>query len=259
VAHESGLAVRLIGRFEVQRANQWLTRAEIGSRKTRVLLALLALERGNLVRPRLIVDALWPDREPLDPGHNVATMVSRIRQRFGGGLVVGGRAGYRLGDGVRVDLHDAIALVAKGEAGLVQRAPSLAFAPARCAVDVLSAGEILEDEPNMLLAEPARARQRDLLRRARHSLAQAALVIGDSATARAAAESAFTADPFDEAACRLLMWAHHARGEPVRALDAFHRLRAALAEELGMDPSAATSELHVAILRGEAFAYDHTV
>jgi len=224
-----------------------------------MLVALLAVEGGNLVRPDLVVDALWPDRQPLNPGHNVATMVSRLRRRFGSGLVGGGRAGYRLGAGVRVDLHDASALVAKAETGWVQRAPSLAFAAARRAVHVLSAGEVLDDEPNELWAEPARARQRDLLRRARHSLAQSALVIGDSATAGAAAESAFTADPFDEAACRLLMRAYHARGEPVRALDAFHRLRAALADELGLDPSTATSELHVAILRGEALASDHTV
>jgi DNA-binding SARP family transcriptional activator len=45
------------------------------------------------------------------------------------------------------------------------------------------------------------------------------------------------------------MRAYHMAGEPARALSAYERLRTTLATELGIDPSAPTRDLHVAILR----------
>ncbi|MFD1545765.1 ATP-binding protein, partial [Nonomuraea guangzhouensis] len=60
---------------------------------------------------------------------------------------------------------------------------------------------------------------------------------------------AVAADPFDEAAQRLLMRAHGAAGEPARALLAYERLRDILAAELGTDPAAETRAVHLAILR----------
>ena len=40
---------------------------DLGSRKARTLLALLAAERGRLVPVDRIVDVLWPDGPPADP------------------------------------------------------------------------------------------------------------------------------------------------------------------------------------------------
>ena len=244
--------VRVIGRLEVRRIDQRLIKSDIGSRKARLLLALLALEHGSLVRQDRIVDIVWgAELLPRDPAHNIATMVSRIRRTLGGDSVVGDRAGYRLGATVRVDLGDAAALVAKTEVVWADREPHDVFTVARRALRMLSRGGVLDDEPHELWAEPARVRHRDLLRRARHSVARSALQLDDSATALEAAGSALAADPLDEIACRLLMRAYDASGEPVRALHTFHRLRARLADELGLDPAAATRELHVAILRGQ--------
>jgi len=245
------LSVRVIGRLEVRRIDQHLIKSDIGSRKARLLVALLALERGRLVRQDRIVDVVWSAELPRDPAHNIATMVSRIRRTLGGDFVLGDRTGYTLGDTVRVDLDDAAALVAKTEVGSVDREPLLVLTAGQRALRLLSRGGILDDEPRELWAEPARVCHRDLLRRARHSVARSALQLDDSATALEAAGSALAADPLDEIACRLLMRAYDASGEPVRALHTFHRLRARLADELGLDPAAATRELHVAILRGQ--------
>ena len=253
-AHVGGseLSVRVIGRLEVRRVDQRLIKSDIGSRKARLLIALLALERGSLVRQDRIVDVMWGAELPRDPAHNIATMVSRIRRTLGGDSIVGDRAGYTLGDAVRVDLDEAAALVAETEVVPVDREPLIVLTAARRALRLLSRGGILDDEPHELWAEPARVHLRDLLRRARHGMARSALRLDDSATALAAAESALAVDPLDEAACRLLMRAYAASGEPVRALNAFQRLRARLADELGLDPAIATRELHVAILRGQA-------
>jgi DNA-binding SARP family transcriptional activator len=47
----------------------------------------------------------------------------------------------------------------------------------------------------------------------------------------------------------MLMRAHRAADEPVRALLAYQSLRVNLARELGIDPAPATRDLHLAILR----------
>jgi DNA-binding SARP family transcriptional activator len=91
-----------------------------------------------------------------------------------------------------------------------------------------------------------------LLRRARNTAATAALEIGDARTAIAVAEAAVTVDPFDEIAHRVLMLAHHANGELAHALLTYERLRATLADELGIDPTPATRDLHLALLRNKA-------
>jgi DNA-binding SARP family transcriptional activator len=63
--------------------------------------------------------AVWRDTPPQRPADNVATLVSRLRSALGPDAIVGGRAGYRLGERLRIDLHEAAAMLAEsaGEAG----------------------------------------------------------------------------------------------------------------------------------------------
>ena len=81
-------------------------------------------------------------------------------------------------------------------------------------------------------------------------MATVAVRTGDPLAAREAAEAAALADPMDEPAFRALMQALVASGEPAKALVVYGQLRATLADELGVEPSVATQDLHVAILRG---------
>jgi DNA-binding SARP family transcriptional activator len=242
--------VRLIGQLAVIHAGRPLARAEIGSRKARSLLALLAVDRGTLTAER-IADTLWSVEAPQRPAHNVATMVSRLRRVLGADSIVGDRAGYRLGSGVRVDLHDAAHLVDRVAALLTEGDPTSAMACVRRSLQVLDRGGVLDDEPHCAWAEPARVRHGTLHRRARRYFAESALRLGDIHTALTAAEEALAADRLDEGACRLLMYAYHVAGEPGQALAAFHQLRAALIDELGIYPSTPTHDLYVAILREE--------
>ena len=64
---------------------------DLGSRKARTLLAMLATARRRTVTVDRIVAALWPLAPPRDPAGNVATLISRIRGRLGAGVVLGGR------------------------------------------------------------------------------------------------------------------------------------------------------------------------
>jgi DNA-binding SARP family transcriptional activator/tetratricopeptide (TPR) repeat protein len=225
----------------------------IGSRKARTLLKLLAVHRAATVPMDRILDALWDDLPPRRAADNVATLVSRLRSRFGADVVTGGREGYRLGGApvVVVDLDLAAAHLADATRRLAAGEPGLAAAVAGQVLDLLGAGEALPEDRDAEWARPARTEASELLRRTRQLAAEAALASGEAGTARELAGAAIEADPYDEAACRVLMGAEAALAQPARALAAYERLRAALADEFGTDPAAETRAVHLSILREE--------
>ena len=173
------LELRLAGIFGVVRNGVPLPDSELGSRKARTLLKLLAVERSRLVSVDRIGEVLWAGYPPAALAENVATLVSRLRRVLGPDAIQGGRQGYQLGEpGVVVDLDEAGRLTSRAEREL-EPAPALARAAAERAVGLLSAGTALAEEPYAGWAEPARDELRELLRRARHAFAAALLVTGD--------------------------------------------------------------------------------
>ena len=242
--------LRLAGTFRVVRDGTELTEGEIGSRKSRTLLKLLAVERPALVPLDRIVDVLWPDERPTAPEQNIATLVSRLRAVLGTALIQGGRAGYRLvaGPGMVVDLDAAARFCVQAE-GKLATAAAVALAAAERAHELLSAGTAIADEPYADWAYPAREQVRELLRRVRLTAAEAALATGKPQLAVSFAEAAVATDPFDEAAHRWYMSALAAAGEPAKALAAYEALRQRLGDNLGTDPAPQTRDLHLAVLR----------
>ena len=83
-----------------------------------MLLALLGVRYGRTVTVDHVVDALWAGGLPHRPEAMWPLLVSRLRARFGPGLITGGRLGYRLNELTRVDLHEAGELVTEAEAWL---------------------------------------------------------------------------------------------------------------------------------------------
>jgi DNA-binding SARP family transcriptional activator/predicted ATPase len=249
-AGQAQVELRLAGTFGVVRDGAELSDAEVGSRKSRTLLKLLAVERPRLVSVDRIVDVLWAEGAPAAAEQNVATLVSRLRGVLGSGVILGGRQGYRLAGEPKtsVDLDEAARLCDQAERKL-PAAAAVALAAAERVVELLSAGTALADEQYAAWADPARAQVRALSRRARLAAAEAALGAGDSRSAARHAEAAIAADALDEAAHRWYMSASAAAGEPAKALAAYAALRERLGEELGADPAPQTQELHLAILR----------
>jgi len=249
VPRPAGWRVRLVGMVAVCGADGMWQAPPVGSRKARTLLALLAARHDRGVELGQVVHTLWGDAPPRRPEANVATLVSRLRASFGPEMIVGGRGGYRLGESTRVDLYDAADLAAQARRAVRDGRPATALLAAEQALQLLEGGPVLADYTTMDWAEQARCFQVGLLRRARHAAAEAALQTGAPRRTQTLSEAALAADPLDEAACRLLMRACAATGEPARALIAYERLRGTLAAELRTTPVSATRDLHVAILR----------
>jgi DNA-binding SARP family transcriptional activator/tetratricopeptide (TPR) repeat protein len=250
---QARVELRLAGAFAVVRDGAELAEHQIGSRKSRLLLKLLAVSRPALVSIDAIADVLWDGAPPPGADRNIASLISRLRAVLGAGVIEGGRAGYRLGGelAVAVDLDLAARLCDQAERKL-STAPAVALAAAGRAVDLLSAGAAVADEPYAAWADAARDELRAQLRRARLTAAQAALSTSEAGLAARYADAAMTADGLDEAAHRLFMSAATAAGEQARALRAYAGLRERLSTELGTDPAPQTRELYLAILRGEA-------
>ena len=247
----ASVRIRLCSVLTVETADRTLTGRDLGSRKARTLLALLASERGRMVPLDRVVDALWASAPPADPAANVATLVSRSRRLLGEGVLAAtGRAYGIASEACTVDLDEAGTLADEAASRLSAGESALAAAAARRALDLLGSPPALPDEPDADWVLRIRRQADDLRRRTRHLLAEG-VTTSEPAEAAGVAADAVAADPYDERAVRNLMRALVGEGSTAAALSAYDELATRLRDELGIDPAADTSRLHLAILREE--------
>ena len=207
----------------------------MGSRKSRVLLKLLAVERPGLVSVGRIVEVLSAGDPPTAAEQNVATLVSRLRGALGPGVILGGRQGYRLGGepGGRVDLDVAARYCEQAE-HRVAIAASAARAAAEQAIGLLSAGTALADEPYATWVDRPAASCASWpagLAWPRPSGASHDDRAGDSPR-----RSGHRGRPARRGSVPLVH-VGVARREPAKALVAYAALRDRLGRELGADPA----------------------
>jgi DNA-binding SARP family transcriptional activator/tetratricopeptide (TPR) repeat protein len=233
--------VRLLGGLEVG----GVTNRDLGSRKARTLLKVLALARGSSVSVDRLADVLWGDDQPARPADQVGVLVSRLRAVLGAGRIRRADAGYVLvADWLDVDELDRLAAVA-AEA-LADGRVSVARAAAGAAL-ALARGPLLPDDDGEWV-EAERAAVRAAVTRVRRLAVDAAVAAGDHGGAAALGEQALADDPYDELVLRAVMESHLAAGRPASALAAYARVRERLAEDLGVSPTAATEALHARAL-----------
>lgn len=243
--------VRLLGGFSVE----GLDEKRLGTRKARVLLKRLAVAAGRPVPTEDLVVLLWPDHPPKQPADQVSVLVSRLRSVLGADRLQRTDAGYSFS----ADWFDTLALersVAELEDRLRAGVPASALAIAQAAL-TLAAGSLLPEEHGEWIDE-ARPPVDRLVARARLLAGEAALLAGEFGAARGAGQLVLDGDPYDEAALRLVMRADASAGKPGAALAVFAAAQHRLSEDLGTDPSSATEQLHLQIVRGE-FAERHGV
>ncbi|GLZ80909.1 SARP family transcriptional regulator [Actinorhabdospora filicis] len=215
--------------------------------RPRGLLSLLAAEAGQWVSADRIAAALWPDAPVA--ANTVQSAVSRLRTALRDrDLIASGPFGYRLGlPPEAVDAHRFTALAAEGRAHLESGDHDTAAAVLRRARE-LWRGE----RPDALEEVAAETATALTLRReeAGLDLAEAELALGRADLSTLHARAA--AHPLSERAQAQLMRGLAAAGRQAEALQVFETTRGHLAEELGVDPSPVLTEVHKAVLRGQA-------
>jgi DNA-binding SARP family transcriptional activator len=241
----AALRVRVLGGLAVE----GFTEHDLGSRKGRLLLKVLALGRGRAVSVDRLADIVWAEGElPAKPAEQIGVLVSRLRRVVGQDRVVRTDAGYALlADWLDLDdlaarVDEASAALDAGRVAAARVAASAALALARGDVLPGDDGEWVETDRSAALA---------LVASARRIAADAAARAGDANAAGALAEQALAHDPHDEAALRIVMRAHVSAGRPASALAAYVRVRERLAEDLGVPPSPETEALHDRIVLGD--------
>jgi len=222
--------------------------AELGSRKARTLLSVLALARGHPVTSDELIEVLWGDDPPSRPVDQLGVLVSRLRRVVGADLLPRAGRGYALRQ-AWLDVDEAHARLADAEARRAAGSSSAARAGAEAVLELTSRGLLPGEEGEWVAAE--RVALERAAARARAIVVETALDAGDTAAAAAAAARALDEDPYDEAALRLLMRAHVASGRPGSALGAYAEARRRLIDDLGVAPTAETEAVHLAILLGE--------
>jgi DNA-binding SARP family transcriptional activator/transcriptional regulator with XRE-family HTH domain len=227
----------------------------LGSRGQRTLLGLLALFPNAVVPRAQIIDALWPDRPPDRAINVVQTHVARLRRLLapasGDGLlaICSVAGGYRL-DAVAAGL-DLVAFEELLEAGRqAERAD-----PERCldlfgrALDMWS-GDPLSDVEAMA-GHPAVLALQERHMAAVLDFADAADRLERYDLALARLRGCARRHPLHEPLHTRLVAALAKFGDQAGALEAYERIRAALAEELGIDPGDELRQVHQQVLRQE--------
>jgi predicted ATPase/DNA-binding SARP family transcriptional activator len=244
-----GIRIGILGPLEVRDAGGLLI--PVAGSRLRSLVIRLAISDGRPVAADTLAADLWPDGGPADAGNALQALVSRLRSAAGKDIVEYGPTGYRLAvPSGEIDaweferlIQAARAATAAGDsaagAGMLRRALGMWRGPA------------LADVADAEFAAPAIARLSELRLAAAEERIEADLALGHGAGLVPEIEQLATEHPLRERLSGQLMRALYAAGRQADALAVFESTRRTLASDLGIDPSPALAEVHLAILRGE--------
>lgn len=242
--------VRLLGPIEVTGPQG---RASLVGSKQRTLVGLLGLRVGTPVSHLKLAEALWGDELPRTAMRSLYSHVARIRQALDDcglpGILITRESSYVLDlapsevDTVRFDER-----AAQGRAALANHQAAEAVTHILDGL-ALWRGPALEDAEPMGWAEAEVGRLAQERLNALEDLWDARLRLGEHAAAVTEIERLLVENPARERLVSLLMLALCRSGRHASAIEAYERLRAHLANELGVDPSPPLQRMHVSVLR----------
>lgn len=247
---------RLFGNLEVRDADG--VRISLPS-KLRTILSLLVVQRAQAIPVASLVDEVWPHDPPVRATATLQTYICQLRKRLATEDARDERrvtlstepSGYKLvvaAEQIDTSLFDARLQSARESFTgrdyartivTLDRALSLCRSPV---LSDVSKGPVLEAFAAQL--EEARAQASELR-------VESCLRLGLLSDATRALKALVVRHPLREGLHAQLMLALHRSGRRDEALATFGRLRRALAEELGIEPSPAIQRLHRAVLAAD--------
>ena len=248
-----GVRVEVIGAGAVRRGAAAVTGLELGGRRARVALTVLALAEGPVPADRL-AELIWSGAPPRTWPAALRGVIRSLRaalatvQADGQRLIATTPAGYRLAPGASVDVDLAETALAEASALAGQSRHEAAMAAAE-PVTGLAGERLLPDEDGSWLA-PHRARVDALALRGLELVAGSAGALGDHHRAVAAGRRAVSAIPLNERSHRILLRALSGAGDRAGVVQAYEACREILAEQLGVDPAVETIDVYLAAIGG---------
>jgi DNA-binding SARP family transcriptional activator len=231
------IRLQLLDSFEIRRDCE-IVALPMSARR---VVAFLALRSHPVLRVH-VAGSLWLDSPEERGSANLRSALWRIH-RSGLQLVEASGDTLRLAPGVRVDLHEAVAVARR----LIGSVPMGAGAD----VDWLPlTGEVLPDwDDDWALVE--REHFRNLSLQALESLGEHLSAQGRLRQALEVALAAFAREPLRESAHRLLVRIYLAEGNAFDAIRQFRLYRDLALTRLGIEPSAQMLDLVHALLRDD--------
>jgi predicted ATPase/DNA-binding SARP family transcriptional activator len=237
--------ISVLGPVEVRRAGRLLP---VPGGKTSELLVRLALDAGLFVRADRLVEDLWAADAVTTRPNTLQSKVTRLRRAFGDPQVIVGAEGrYRLAVepsevDVQVVLRDAV-----GAAQLLDAGDDTGAAALSAAALALYRGDLLQGAGDADWALPHRARLDEARMKLIETGLSARLRIGDDDVV-GELEDAVARYPYREGLWELLVTALYRAGRQADALAAYGRVRARLADDLGLDPGPRLRQLEHRVL-----------
>ena len=222
----------ILGPLEVREDGRIL---ELGGLKQRALLALLLLEANKVVSSERLIDALWEEAPPETAQKALQVHVSQLRKVLGKERVQTKSPGYLL----RLDGLDELDTIRFGRLA-DEGKPDQALALCR--------GRPLQEFASQRFAQAEIARLEELRLACVEERIERGLAEGRHSELLGDLEALVAEEPLREAPRAQLMLALYRAGRQAEALEAYQKARAALVEELGIEPGRRLRELHQAIL-----------
>jgi len=257
------MEVKVLGPLEAQEHGRSVVPT---AGKPRQILALLALEAGQVVTVPTLIEELWGMQPPRSALTTLQTYILHLRRLIEAALATNGGGdakdvlatrcgGYQLNLAGGVDVHEYERLAAQGarapEVGDFEGASRLL----RSALAVWRGKVLVDVQVGPRLAiEVIRFEESKLS--VMEMCIDADLRLGRHYSLLSELARLNAHYPMHENVCAQFMLALYRSGQQWRALEAYKRLRDTLVTELGVEPSARLQLLQRSILRSDAILHD---
>jgi SARP family transcriptional regulator, regulator of embCAB operon len=228
----------------------------LGTPKQRAVLAVLIVNANRPVDIDVLIGAAWNQRPPAGARATLHAYISNLRRLMSSAgidraLLASAPPGYRLAIGQ--DQYDLGRFRARKDAGLHAAAAAEFEQASRQMSDALAQwrGPFLEDLRDFQFVETLATAFDEEKVVAHTAHVEAEIACGRPQAVISELETLIAEHPYREPLWAQLITAYYLADRQSDALDAYLRLKARLAEDLGIDPGAKLRELYEQVLRQE--------
>jgi DNA-binding SARP family transcriptional activator len=254
VATTGKLSFGLLGPLQLRADNVVVP---LGTPKQRAVLAMLLMNRNRSVSVDSLLAAGWEDNPPEGARANIHSYTSNLRRLLNSVGVDGRSVLAKVAPGYAIYVDDSevdLGRFATAKTAALHAAAAGKFEDAsRHLSDALAEwrGPVLDDLRDFVFVEAFATAMMEEKVQAHIAHAEAEIVCGRGEGIIGELEKLAAEHSFREPLWAQLISAYYLSDRQSDALEAFQRLKASLADELGIDPSPALQELHGKVLRQE--------